>query len=265
MSSTATAFLNGARREVGYREGPRNNNKYGKWYTTARNDGYNWNYQAYCAMGLSWVGSNVGALDILGGLWAYCPYWANWFRRRGQWSKSTPGRADIVFFDWTGQSRIGKEMHVGVVLSKRDSTHIETIEFNTVPGAGNQSDGGGVYQRTRHISTVVGYGRPLWTPETAVKPLGSVSQVRHAILVVDGVWGAQTTKRVQDMLSLTQSGVLNPGTLIALGRWLGQKSTGTFTLPMKTALQHRVGVKADGVIGPETIKAFQRYLNRNPS
>jgi hypothetical protein len=259
VSSTATAFLNGAKTEVNYREGRNNDNKYGRWYTTAKHDGLDWNHQAYCAIGLSWVANNVGALDILGGLWAYCPYWAAWWRKRGQWGKSTPNRGDIAFFDWTGKQRNGFEMHVAPVLERVDATHIRTIEFNTVAGTGNQSDGGGVFIRTRHISTVVGYGKPLWTPETKVQPIGHVA---HEILVVDGVWGARTTKRLQELLHVNKTGVLDAVTLKALAVWLHQKSTGTFTLLMKTALQHRVGVSADGEIGPVTVRALQRYLNR---
>lgn len=251
MTATATAFINKAKQQVGFREGSNNDNPYGIWY--------GWNHVAYCAIGLTWVGYHVGAEEQIGGKWAYCPYWADWFRRRGQWSDTLAARGDIVFFDWTGRRQHGNEQHVGVVINRVDSTHIQTIEFNTTDGTGNQSDGGGVYIRTRHTSLVVGYGKPKWAPETNVTPLPTGG---HEILVVDGVWGARTTRRLQEVLHVSQDGELGPQTFRALAAWLSQKQTGTFTTPMKTALQYRVGVAQDGVIGPITVRAFQRYLNR---
>jgi hypothetical protein len=251
VSATATAFLNKARQQVGFREGPDNDNPYGIWY--------GWNHVAYCAIGLTWVGYHVGAESQIGGKWAYCPYWADWWRKRGRWSRDVPSRGDIVFFDWTGRKQYGNEQHVGAVLGRVDSSHISTVEFNTTAGTGDQSDGGGVYIRTRHISLVVGYGKPEWVSETNVAPIGHVA---HEILVVDGVWGARTTRRLQEVLHVTQDGELGPQTFRAFASWLSVKPTGAFTLSMKTALQHRVGVSADGIIGPITVRAFQRYLNR---
>jgi hypothetical protein len=240
------------RAEVGYREGANNHNKYGVWY--------GWDNVAYCAIGLTYCAYEVGGASQIGGKWAYCPYWADWFRRRGMWAKSTPARGDIVFFDWTGRQQNGNEQHVGAVLGAVDSTHIKTVEFNTTSGSGNQSDGGGVFIRTRHTSTVVGYGKVLWTPETNVVVVPT--KPGKTVLVVDGVWGARTSMRLQQEIGATPDGELGPNSYRALAKWLSQTQTGTFTLRMKTALQHRVGVAADGVIGPATVKALQRYLNR---
>lgn len=252
MSATATQMLNAARAEVGYREGANNHNKYGVWY--------GWDNVAYCAIGLTYCAYEVGAQEQIGGKWAYCPYWADWFRRRGKWADAVPARGDIVFFDWTGRRQHGNEQHVGIVTGKVDSTHISTIEFNTTSGSGNQSDGGGVFARTRHVSLVVGYGKVLWVPETNVVVVPT--KPGKTVLVVDGVWGARTTARLQQVLKVTADGEIGPITLRALALWLSEAPTGSFTLRMKTALQHRVGVAADGVIGPVTVKALQRYLNR---
>lgn len=257
--ATATQVLNEARSQVGYREGRGNNNKYGVWYGM--------NYQPYCAIGLTWCASRIsGGLTAIGGRWSYCPSWARWFRNRKRWSRSTGSRGDIVFFDWSGLRRYGQEMHVGIVESVSGS-YVHTIEFNTTGGAGNQSDGGGVYRRTRHISTVVGFGKPLYASETKVVPIKTVSTPYKSNtripLTVDGVWGPTTTKRLQQELGITLSGVMNALTFQRLAKWLGQKSANGWTKAMKTALQHRVGVPADGVIGPVTVRALQRYFNRN--
>lgn len=257
--ATATQFLNIARSQVGYREGRGNNNKYGIWY--------GWNYQPYCAMGLSWVAAQCpDGLNEIGGKWAYCPSWANWFRSRGRFH-SNPTRGDIVFFDWTGDRRRGSEMHVGIVESA-SGNYINTIEFNTTSGSGNQSDGGGCYKRTRYVSLAVGYGRPYYADESNVVPIVTVpvaykDTTTRIPLVVDGVWGRMTTLRVQQMLQVKRDGAMGPITFNALARWLGQRPVGGWSRSMKTALQYRVGVTQDGVIGPKTIMAFQRYMNRN--
>jgi hypothetical protein len=268
--ATATQLLNVARSQIGYREGRGNNNKYGIWYTKAIHDGNNWNYQPYCAMALSWCAAQVSSgLTAIGGLWSYCPSWANWFRNRGRFHTSSPQRGDIVFYDWSGQRRRGKEMHVEIVEAVNGS-YLTTIGFNTTGGSGNQSDGGGCYRRTRHVSMVVGYGRPLYASESNVKPVVTVkteykNRTEKIPLVVDGVWGPNTTRRVQQMLRVTVDGEMGPITFRALSRWLGQGAHHGWTSHMKTALQHRVGVPADGIIGPITVKAFQRYLNRYDS
>jgi hypothetical protein len=257
--ATATQVLNEARSQVGYREGARNYNKYGLWY--------GWNNVAYCAIGLTWCAARVpGGLAAIGGRWAYCPSWANWFRSKGRMHQ-TGQRGDIVFFDWSGKKRRGYEAHVGIVESISGS-YVLTVEFNTAAGYGNQSDGGGVHKRTRHISTVVGFGRPFYAGEIAVTPIKTVpvAYTHSGIspLVVDGAWGAATTRRLQILLGVQiRDGQMGPVTFNALARWLGQKQVGGWSTAIKTALQYRVGVAQDAVIGPQTVKALQRYLNRN--
>jgi hypothetical protein len=255
--TTATAMLNAARAEVGYREGRNNSNKYGSWYGMPN--------QPYCAMGLTWCAYKIGAERLIGGKWAYCPYWAEWFRVRKLWHESQYRRGDIAFFDWSGNRRKRHEVHVAIIEEVTDHG-VKTVEFNTVPGAGgNQSDGGGVYRRHRSMNLVVGVGRPLWMPEASVQIIATVPAGKsfdRRILVVDGVWGKFTTMRVQQMLGLRVSGAMHPTTVREISTWLGQPPSQVWTKPMKTALQHRVGVPADGIVGPITVRAFQRYLNR---
>jgi hypothetical protein len=250
-------MLNACRLEIGYREGRNNDNKYGIWYGM--------NHQPYCAIGLTWAATKVGGLSAIGGKWAYCPWWADWFRSRGRFSTTSFKRGDIVFFDWSGRKRKGYEQHVGIV-DEEDGNYIYVIEFNTTSGiAGNQSDGGGVYRRRRHRSLIVGAGKPYWAAERNVVSIVTIparATVKRNILVVDGVWGAATTRRLQEVLKVKITGSMNAGTYTALAVWLKQKPTGTFILAMKTALQGRVGATKDGIVGPATVRAFQKYLNR---
>ena len=255
--TTATQFLNMARSQVGFREGADNANKYGLWYGM--------DHQPYCAIGLTWTAFQVGGLDAIGGRWYRVIPFAQWFRDRHRFFGSGQ-RGDIVFFDWTGRQRAGSEQHVGIVESVSGS-YVQTIEFNTTSGvAGSQSDGGGVYKRTRHISMIVGFGRPLYTPETDVAPLVTSVGYRSTDpvpLVIDGAWGPATTRRLQALLKIRKTGVMDGATFSAMSVWLGQTKSAKWTPEMRTALQHRVGAVADGVIGPKTVRAFQRFLNRN--
>lgn len=249
MTTTATALLNMARSQIGYREGRNNDNTYGQWY--------GWNHVPYCAIGLSWVAAQAGALDLVHGRFAYCPYWVKAFQKAGQWipytSRAQPG--DFAFFDWTGWHHTAE--HVGLVESSTAHT-VTTIEFNTVANSGNQSDGGGVWRRTRSISKVMGYGRPHYAPQT--RPIAIAGRVIP--LVIDGVWGPRTTAQLQRWLAITPSGVLAGPTRRALQRRLGVAVDGSWGPITHRALQRHLGVTQDGVWGPVTVKALQRYLNR---
>lgn len=85
-------------------------------------------------------------------------------------------------------------------------------------------------------------------------------------LPVDGYWGSATTSKLQELLGTTVDGVVssqsshwqsqNPG-LASGWEWVADSAaTGS---PVIQALQSKVGVTADGLIGPGTISAIQSY------
>jgi lysozyme family protein len=117
------------------------------------------------------------------------------------------------------------------------------------------------------MSLVVGYGRPKYASETNVTSVNHASsdyknRTDKIPLVVDGIWGPNTSRRLQQVLRVKVDGAFGPISFRALSVWLGQGIHAGWTIGMKTALQHRVGVQADGIIGPITVRALQRYLNR---
>jgi peptidoglycan hydrolase-like protein with peptidoglycan-binding domain len=260
MSCTPTEMLNVVRSQLGYREGSNNDNKYGKWYGM--------NHVPYCAIGLSWSAAAVGATDIMGGKWAYCPYWVNHWREVGRWHawSETPKPGDIAFFNWAGTH--GLADHVGVVESVDWITPsvpvLVTLEFNTLSGiSGNQSDGGGVYRRRRSNLYVVGYGRPAYKAQSRPVLLPSRSDGRHLMpLVVDGVWGQKTTQHLQVWAGVTPDGEIGPVTRRALQRRVHVTPDGEWGPNTRRALQKVLGVSQDGQWGPRTIAALQRMLNR---
>ena len=84
---------------------------------------------------------------------------------------------------------------------------------------------------------------------------------------VDGVWGPATTKRAQEVFGTTVDGKIsnqyemyadsNPGLSSATFEWK-TKPNGASNLIK--AIQSTVGVKQDGHIGPNTIRAMQKWL-----
>lgn len=86
----------------------------------------------------------------------------------------------------------------------------------------------------------------------------------HEALYVDGWMGPKTVKRLQQILGTIEDGVLsdqwsfwadqNPGLVSA--EWVDHPTDGS---PLVRELQAMVGAPIDGIMGPETIRAMQRY------
>ncbi len=82
---------------------------------------------------------------------------------------------------------------------------------------------------------------------------------------VDGVWGHELTKRLQEIFKTGVDGVIsNQPTSnkkycagIAAAEWSGKLSGGSDLIK---AMQRWAGVTADGYIGPQTIRALQKKL-----
>ncbi|WP_088320304.1 CHAP domain-containing protein [Kineosporia sp. R_H_3] len=256
--TTVTAVLNRARAELGYVEGRGNATKYGA--------AYGLNHVPWCAEFLWWVGRQASGGDKLIPQIAYTPAMARYYTELGQ-SRfgTTPRRGAIAFFDFPDGIR--RIQHVGLVEKVLPGGRIQTIEGNTSSGtAGSQSDGGGVYRRIRSTSLVVLYGYPAYTAEAVVRPAPKTGRdtSRHLEpLVVDGVWGSATTRRLEQFLHLRVDGRIDDTLRRAVQRWLGVRVDGVWGRVTRRALQKRLGVTQDGVTGKATTRALQRYLNRN--
>lgn len=109
-------------------------------------------WDRWCASFVSWCYSKVGLQlrDATG--FAKVSYMKDWAEAAGYWRPRTKGYCapigSVVVFTFS---------HTGIVLWGGDADD-KTIEGNTGPGAsGSQSDGDGVYQRTRAHGQVSGY------------------------------------------------------------------------------------------------------------
>jgi hypothetical protein len=149
-SSIAARAVEVALGEVGYQEGAGNANKYGAWYGM---DGQPW-----CAIFCTWCAEQVGSKTFVkGSRYAYCPYIEKDARNGATGltivQPHAVMRGDIALFDWGND---GVADHIEFVTSPPGSgTSFGTVGGNTSPGSsGSQSNGGGVYQRTRYVADV---------------------------------------------------------------------------------------------------------------
>lgn len=257
--TTVTALLNVARGELGYIEGRNNASKYGKAYGL---DNAPW-----CAMFLWWCGRRASGGDTLVPQIAYTPAMARHYMAQGtaRWG-TTPRRGAIAFFDFP--DTVHRIQHVGLVEKVHANGTITTIEGNTSSGVrGSQADGGGVYRRVRPVSLVVVYAYPAYTRESVVRPAPrpvSRSTRPRRPLAVDGIWGKATTSGLQVVLRDNPvDGVIDRDFRRDVERWLSRPQNGVWDVSDRKALQRRVGAKDDGAIGPLTVRALQRYINRH--
>lgn len=201
--ATAKQVLDIARAEIGYTESKNNDNKYGREYGL--------NNQPWCVIFIWWIFKHANASNIFygSGKIALCSALYNFHKVQNEAVNPIPGNlypGDVVFFDFSGRKT--DTSHVGIIESINGST-LTTIEGNTSSGnSGSQSNGDGVYRRTRYLSQVSKAFHPKYdkdespaTPVSApkassgnenLKSLQKVLNLRGAKLAVDGIWGPLT-------------------------------------------------------------------------
>ena len=165
-SGTVEDFLAVAEAEVGYIEGPKDNEtKYGKAMKA--------NYQPWCGSFVMWCAEKAG-VKVPNTI--YTPAGAKAFIDKGTWSygeEAEPLPGDIAYFDFPSDG-IDRISHVGIVLKDNGNGTVTTIEGNTAPDKkGDQRNGGEVCIKIRAYKkknrgkvkpslpvSIVGFGRP---------------------------------------------------------------------------------------------------------
>lgn len=136
--------LAAARGQLGVTESPKGSNRtpFGAWYGL---DGYPW-----CMMFVQWCFDQAGL--PLPCRTASCSELLGWYRKqRREQVAASPLPGDIVIYTFG---------HTGIVESADEGT-VTAIEGNTSPGSkGSQSNGGGVYRRTRDRKLASAFLRP---------------------------------------------------------------------------------------------------------
>lgn len=162
---TAALMVATALKEVGYVEGPKDNQtKYGA-FTKA-------NFLPWCGSFLMWCAHEAGVkipntVSTMEGVAA--------FKKLGTWTdaeKAHPQPGDIVYFDFVkGGAPIE---HVGIVVKDNGDGTITTVEGNTSGDkkkSGSQANGGECVKKIRAYKTtskgipvfVEGFGRPKYS------------------------------------------------------------------------------------------------------
>jgi hypothetical protein len=161
--SQRNQFLMAARAEIGYVEGPKDNEtKYGA-FTKA-------NFLPWCGSFCMWVAAQV-SLKIPNVVSTHLG--AEKFKGTGAWSNAEtakPKPGDLAFFDFAeGGNPID---HVGIVVRDNLDGTVTTIEGNTSEDkkkSASERNGGEVVQKTRAYKTdnkkklpvfIVGFGTP---------------------------------------------------------------------------------------------------------
>lgn len=130
-----------AETQLGYREGPDNDTKYGDWYGIPNG--------AWCAMYVSWCANQAGISTNVIPKYASCSAGREWFESRGLFKykeEYVPKAGDIIFFLSDGAS------HTGIVINC-DGKKVYTIEGNTSDMCAKRS-----YDLMN--SRITGYGTP---------------------------------------------------------------------------------------------------------
>lgn len=229
--ATADDVLRVAVGEIGYREGSNNLNKYGQAYGV--------NNVSWCCQWLWWVFREAGASDLFGSKTASC---TNLYRQHitQEVPKSDIKRGDVVFFDWSGGTECE---HVGIVENRQGSQLI-TIEGNT-GSAGDQSNGDGVYRKTRSMSLVSHNYRPAYS--NAEKPKTSMINIQLPLLKNGSV--GYEVKTLQRML-MSYGYSMSP--------YGADGEFGALTEKRVKEFQKKRGLDADGEVGLQTWTAILR-------
>lgn len=264
--ATAAQVLACAASQIGYSRwaDPETGTKYGRWY--ARQTGYAWfgnNGVAYCAMFVSWV-FNQCKTKLFNSYFAYVPYIEQAAQKQGRVVAKTGAQpGDIITFDWNGD---GVADHVGIVEANKGS-YVQTIEGNT--SASDQSNGGSVQRRTRAWSTVHMVLRPDYSgtgskvsASTTVSTASGVTRQRtgtdsQLMLVVDGVMGPSTIRRLQQVMGTTIDGRIDtPSPCIRQLQSFLNTALSTGALRTLTGASQ---LSPDGIAGAKTWKSFQYW------
>ena len=168
---TAARLVEVAKAEVGYIEGPKDNEtKYGA-FTKA-------NFQPWCGSFVMWCANEAG---VKVPNTVYTPAGAEAFKKKGAWidgDLADPEPGDIAYFDFPADG-VDRISHVGIVIKDNEDGTVWCIEGNTTGDGkkGSQRNGGECCKKLRAFKknkagvqiSIVGFGRPKFKGAGAAK------------------------------------------------------------------------------------------------
>ena len=175
---SAARLIQVAKSQVGYIEGPKDNEtKYGA-YTKA-------NFQPWCGSFVNWCANEAG-VKIPNTV--YTPGGAAAFKKANSWIDgdiADPEPGDIAYFDFPSDG-VDRISHVGIVIEDNEDGTVWCIEGNTSSNKkGRQRNGGECCKQLRAYKknkagvmvSIVGFGRPKFKVGGAAKPVASSTGV----------------------------------------------------------------------------------------
>ncbi len=201
---TAARLIEVALAEVGYIEGPKDNEtKYGKF---AKAD-----FQPWCGSFVNWCGNEAG-VKIPNTV--YTPGGAAAFKKAGAWidvDVADPEAGDVAYFDFPSDG-VDRISHVGIVVEDNGDGTVWCVEGNTTGEGkkGSQRNGGECCKKLRAFKknkkgvliSIVGFGRPKFG--AAAKSAPTVATASKT-----GTTGAPASKTadsaVQDAIKLLKA------------------------------------------------------------
>ena len=216
------------------------------------------------------------------------------FKKLGAWQENDayiPKPGDFIFYDFDDSGKgdnTGSPDHVGIVEKVSGST-ITVIE-------GNYSNSVKRRPITVNGKNIRGYGVPKYNESgkgANEGTAGTGATTAPAKLTVDGLWGRETTKRLQQIFGTPVDGVVsnqwacyraeNPGLISgwdwrntpngkgsvlirAMQKWAGlstKNQDGEFGPVTCKAIQNKLGTFMDGTVSNPSpmVKALQRWAN----
>ena len=175
---TAARLIEVALAEVGYIEGPKDNEtKYGK-FTKA-------DFQPWCGSFVMWCANEAG-VKIPNTV--YTPGGAAAFKKAGSWLDADiadPDPGDIAYFDFPSDG-VDRISHVGIVVEDNGDGTVWCVEGNTTGEGkkGSQRNGGECCRKLRAYKknkkgimiSIVGFGRPKFGASAAVASKPAVTK-----------------------------------------------------------------------------------------
>jgi hypothetical protein len=259
--ATALDVLNVARSQIGFVEGPMNENPYGIWYGVPN--------ASYCAMGISWCFAQVGLSHLVAAQtskgFAYCPAGLNWFQRQGlvvNKYQAQPG--DLVFFSWG----TGVAEHIEIVEAA-SADGLTTIGFNTTDkNTKEAANGGGCYREHRPYLYVMAIVRPKYP--VPVKPTTGVATSKKATagVAATGAAVAGTTGMMHTGTTTTTATTTKPTTVFIAPPFptsqnsfkLGQTNDAVLTIQKALVKKTLLASKyATGTMNTQTQAALAKF------
>ena len=167
---TAARLIQVAKSQVGYIEGPKDNEtKYGAFMKA--------NFQPWCGSFVNWCASESG-VKIPNTV--YTPSGAQAFKKANSWidgDLADPEPGDIAYFDFPADG-VDRISHVGIVIKDNEDGTVWCIEGNTTNRkGGSQRNGGEACKQLRAFKknkagvqvSIVGFGRPKFGGKAAAK------------------------------------------------------------------------------------------------